>query len=549
MIACDEKVLVAMSKVWLGQIRRRQRLVSPIECESVEYDPEDILYPGESDDDTPQVRLVKKLRREDIARRYVQQEAGPNLTFRLRGPFEYGWHNPWSGVSDKMTEREARRALARKGVKSVQKHNGVRATSPIDLTSDLEEQGMKAVSPIDRSSKKPSAKRKRDDWLSSNLDNARQQPILGSSSAPIPTVSPTPARLLQKRKVVAQEADNRQPEQRVSDNRAFLETQRSHGGGEIFFAHQGTSQLGESKAYTLPLPYSSSASSSVDEEDVWQLGQVPQPKSMSPELALSTHNLVTQRGATAKITSRSVPPELWVEMRVLRDRIMEIEAQIHDEKTSAKKLSLSVEQRVIQARVVAIQEEIAIIRSESDPGPVEKEKRCRAELPRPITVAELSQKKKALSLKTGNDMKSKYVSDVVSLRRGTTQSVGAISTKLTGQHIVTTPSAASGTQKQQPPASDVSRNKDLFDLSNVSPGQGLSKRARRRRKRKEVKLLALCEDPQVPASEKRNRSTVQLQKNRRSWVRIVSRPQNESGRRACPHLWLRIESLRLDREN
>lgn len=164
--------------------------------------PQDILYPGESDDDTFEVQQVKTKHRERIAREYLQQQPGYLITSRLRGPFQTGWNNPWA---NSMARKERRNAPSSKGNAHL-KTRGRDLSSPIDLTSDLEEAaptspqpmpvfeptGTATVQRAPVTSHKPGG-----GWLTSNLHKVKA-PVGDSHKILSPTPHQRPSRGITK---------------------------------------------------------------------------------------------------------------------------------------------------------------------------------------------------------------------------------------------------------------------------------------------------------------------------------------------------------------
>lgn len=78
-----------MATVWTP------RAISPLSYSPIHYSPNDVLCPGSSDEDTPEVCATKKLQREALGQEYLQDRPPLILSAGLRGPLHDGWVNPW----------------------------------------------------------------------------------------------------------------------------------------------------------------------------------------------------------------------------------------------------------------------------------------------------------------------------------------------------------------------------------------------------------------------------------------------------------------------
>ncbi|MCJ1433415.1 hypothetical protein MMC27_002775 [Xylographa pallens] len=160
-----------MEPVYLGQPVFNPRPISPLNLEYFEPVPEDIILPGSSEEDSEGTRKRKKRRREDIGYRYLRQQAGYTITFKLKGPFENGWRNPYRDHGVVLT---AAQVADMRGRREKCDKQGVRASSPIDLTSGAEE---------DEDVEKHAVARLRDrrgtstanGWLTSNVQGIRKR--------------------------------------------------------------------------------------------------------------------------------------------------------------------------------------------------------------------------------------------------------------------------------------------------------------------------------------------------------------------------------------
>ncbi|MCJ1408210.1 hypothetical protein MMC19_002284 [Ptychographa xylographoides] len=159
-----------MEPVYLAEPVFTPRPISPLYFEHFEARPEDIIIPGTSDNDGPEVRARKKRKREAIGAEYLRQQAGYRITFRLKGPFEHGWKNPWGEHGVLVTDSEVKSVksrAARHGPMEV----GARVTSPIDLTSEAEVDEVDKEHSIhkEKLDKQPRTQNRDNTWLSSNV--------------------------------------------------------------------------------------------------------------------------------------------------------------------------------------------------------------------------------------------------------------------------------------------------------------------------------------------------------------------------------------------
>lgn len=110
------------------------RPTSPLNFEPLSHIPEDVLCPG-SDDETLEGHRDKRRRVEALGTQYLQGRGLMILSAGSRGPFEYGWENPWAskrprkrtnGLRDIPVEpREAADISLEKSF------NGLRASVPV----------------------------------------------------------------------------------------------------------------------------------------------------------------------------------------------------------------------------------------------------------------------------------------------------------------------------------------------------------------------------------------------------------------------------------
>ncbi|MCJ1398414.1 hypothetical protein MMC11_001612 [Xylographa trunciseda] len=174
-----------MEPVFLGQPVFNPRPISPLSFESFEPLPEDVILPGSSDEDSEGTRGRKKRRREDIGYQYLRQQAGYTITFKLKGPFEKGWRNPYRDHGVVLTAAQVRDMRYRREERD---QPGVRASSPIDLTSGAEEEIEDGKLPVRklRDRKEISTE---NGWLTSNVHGVGKRPSEDAEAA-----SPTPRR-------------------------------------------------------------------------------------------------------------------------------------------------------------------------------------------------------------------------------------------------------------------------------------------------------------------------------------------------------------------
>lgn len=86
-----------------------KRPTSPLLFEPLYNPPEDVLYPGSDEEETPDEREKKRLRVETQAQQYLNGRPLFILSAGLRGPFEKGWVNPWRSKERKYAVDDIRR--------------------------------------------------------------------------------------------------------------------------------------------------------------------------------------------------------------------------------------------------------------------------------------------------------------------------------------------------------------------------------------------------------------------------------------------------------
>ena len=331
-----------MGEVWLQQSVRPRGIGPLVDYDPLEFEGEDVLCPGESENDTPEVRLVKKLRREDIAREYLKQHARTNITFRLRGPFNEGWHNPWSEPGKLITTEEARVILAQRGINYVEQVAGIRASSPIDLTSEAGDPDSEAARPPKQTASETVSNQKSADRprITSNLHTVKRQTNDNGQT------SPTPRNLPQTRRIVAKKDS-------IHHNGLIPLPKPSVGPRMSVFG---------SKASRVPnityLPiYRNTVSSdhSTDEN-----GRDPASRtSVSPELKPLSRRPALQRDKAAHLQDPATGAELRIEKELLQSRVSSIKGELKlVNKASKEARTLEIEKNVLQRRISAIQDEI-----------------------------------------------------------------------------------------------------------------------------------------------------------------------------------------------
>jgi hypothetical protein len=334
-----------MDPVYLAQPIFTPRPISPLKFEPLSTRLEDILLPGSSDEDSPQTRKRKKRRREEIGAQYLRQQAGYAITFRLKGPLGNGWKNPWAEHGLVLSEKELmemdkkRRARERAEERErEEERRGLRPSSPIDLTSDAEDESgireFEGTRGRDHGGGKAGRR-----WLTSNVHQVRQEQSEGKRGS-----SPTPA--------------------------------------ERYIPQIGLQRLGkeryngrETTPFSSPDSEDDEAGDNDDEEEEDELP--PARRSPSIELEYSSSQERIRDGSELEAVSDPVSdlvsdldlldmglPETRprVERRVLKERMEDVLKQLNSAQYKGDKKKLHYERDVLKARISALTTEIAVLK-------------------------------------------------------------------------------------------------------------------------------------------------------------------------------------------
>ncbi|MCJ1472512.1 hypothetical protein MMC13_001160 [Lambiella insularis] len=183
-----------MEPVFLAQPVFTSRPISPLHFESFDPLPEDVILPGSSDEDSEGTQNRKRKRREENGHQYLREEAGCAITFKLKGPFEHGWDNPWGERGVLLGAGEVDKMRAKRQGKDIK---GVRASSPIDLTSAGEEHDEEDKHEAVTMKRKPLVPA--NGWLTSNVNqtemqsNFRVEPVSPAAQKAAGLPQPTPS--------------------------------------------------------------------------------------------------------------------------------------------------------------------------------------------------------------------------------------------------------------------------------------------------------------------------------------------------------------------
>jgi len=324
-----------MDPVYLAQPIFTPRPISPLKFEPLSTRPEDVLLPGSSDEDSPQTRKRKKRRREEIGEQYLRQQAGYVITFRLKGPFGDGWKNPWAEHGVVLTEKELMEMEKKKRAREraeererEEKRRGRRPSSPIDLTSDAEDES--SIGEVeDTRGWDPSGGNGGRRWLTSNVHRVRQEQFEEERRS-----SPTPA------------------------ERYIPQIGLQKPGKERYIGRKTT-------------PFSSQDSEDDEEEEEDELP--PPRRSPSIELEYSSSQERIRDGSEIGAVSDPVSePDLLdtglpetrprIERRVLRERMADVLKQLDSTQYKGDKKKLHYEKDVLKARITALTTEIAVLR-------------------------------------------------------------------------------------------------------------------------------------------------------------------------------------------
>lgn len=107
---------------------------SPLHYEPVSLLSEEVLCPGSDDEETLEQHRDKRRRIEALGTRYLQGRGLTILSAGLRGPFEYGWENPWAGRGPKRKTNNIRQIPEEPGRAadtSKQRPKGTRLSVPV----------------------------------------------------------------------------------------------------------------------------------------------------------------------------------------------------------------------------------------------------------------------------------------------------------------------------------------------------------------------------------------------------------------------------------
>ena len=74
----------------------RPKSLSPLRLSPIQCSPSERIAPGSSDEDSPEIRIGKKRKRELLGEEYLRGRPPTILTASLRGPCDDGWKNPWA---------------------------------------------------------------------------------------------------------------------------------------------------------------------------------------------------------------------------------------------------------------------------------------------------------------------------------------------------------------------------------------------------------------------------------------------------------------------
>ena len=447
-----------MDPLYLAQPIFTARSISPLSFEPHTLSTEDVLLPGCSDEDSPATRRRKKRRREEIGAQYLRQQAGYAITFRLKGPFEGGWRNPWAEYGVPLSEKELRemeRKRARERAKErerEERQRGVRVSSPIDLTSDVEEGGSIQEVQVTRRYDSGGSKGHKH-WLSSNVHRVwegQQQSLYERRGSPTPEPRYKPQIGLQKPG----------KERYIARHSAQLSSQDSQGD-EVDEDQDEEEDDASPEGHRSP---------SIELEYFSSQDRLPKGSDVG---AISDLDLLDMRLPESR-------PR--IERRVLRKRMIDVQNQLRSPHYKGSKQGLLFEMDILKARITALTTEISVLRD------AEKLKAART----------------ATSKKRGGDGAAVMVTDVSNHQTGRKKQ------KLFDENP--------GQMDSRPPALHAGSSEASTQNVQLSQeGQGMSKSARKRRRRREKRELEQLQKPlQIPreASE-----VAQMKSNRdQKWL-------------------------------
>ncbi|MCJ1292318.1 hypothetical protein MMC34_003868 [Xylographa carneopallida] len=342
-----------MEPVFLGQPVFNQRPISPLTFEPFLPLPEDIILPGSSDEDSEGTRKWKKRRREDIGYQYLRQLAGYTITFKLKGPFENGWRNPYRDHGVVLT---AAQVVDMRKRREACDQAGVRASSPIDITSSAEEDediGKHAVAKLHDRKGTSTAKR----WLTSNVQRIRKrQPEDAEAGSP----TPRPHARMRRANTVVSEGPVK--------NRRTAELE-----GPMHGADHGEENEDESEEEVLEEP--------AKDESRPEQGRSPSVELEYSSQSQSRHREASEvsEGGHLNVQSPTTKPRL--ERRVLVKRIKGISQRLRKQQYGSDAMDeLLLEKEVLDDRVSALSSVIADMKESGDHQATVRKKRGRDEI-------------------------------------------------------------------------------------------------------------------------------------------------------------------------
>lgn len=371
-----------MEPAFLAQPVFSPRAVSPLHFEHFEPLPEDVIVPGSSDEDSQGTRIRKRQRRERIGYQYLKGETGFAITVKLKGPFDRGWNNPWKEHGVVVGDEEMDEMRSRKQRVG---HGGVRASSPIDLTSHGEEDNDQGQNhgPF-RLKRKPIRLDK--NWLASNVDRFGKEPNRNNTSA-----SPTPKRgsKLGQRTTFT----SKQPDRNKAPSTAVVHTVSSTHPGVVEAEMNGqqhsgtrTAMLGDGLAdkpvekKRVPTVQKSIVEEDEEEEQAELqngLHDESPGRPPSPELEYSfiSERIALERKMSGEESdNQRLDPKLPVtkarlEKRALAKRLEEVRSLLASQHLEADRIEiLTLEKEVLEERTASLRATIAAITSAGGSG-------------------------------------------------------------------------------------------------------------------------------------------------------------------------------------
>ncbi|MCJ1391823.1 hypothetical protein MMC18_004690 [Xylographa bjoerkii] len=339
-----------MEPVFLGQPVFSPRPISPLNFEPFEPLPEDVILPGSSDEDSEGTRKRKKRRREDIGYQYLRQQAGYTITFKLKGPFENGWPNPYRDHGVVLTAAQVTRMRNRRAESD---KRGIRASSPIDLTSGAEEDEVDGQLAA-RNLRDRKATSTANGWLKSNVGGIRKQQL-----EDVEPGSPTPGR-----------------QARVQQAATLVPTESVHKSVGV--------ELSKPRH---AIDHGEEIEDKLEEEELEELEHdeycLEERRSPSVELEYSSQGQSRHRGASEtsegghlEVKSPSTKPRL--ERRVLVKRIRDIRQRLRAQQYGSDTVDeLLLEEEVLDDRISALSAVIADIKEAGTGNFTKRKKRSR----------------------------------------------------------------------------------------------------------------------------------------------------------------------------